>query len=304
MSRLIKACVVCILAGVSFLAGQITHRYVVTPTPSYVLSTFDGTNISLQILWSLDAINFWNTSPEAYYAAPYQTVRDPSIMKYGSQYWLAHTNAAAGFSDDFYIASSTDAVTWTAPTLISVTGGGLTPTYTWAPEWFIDPADTGLSSVHVFVSIATSGTDDFRIYEMHPTASDFSTWSNPVLITITGPVWAVDPFVVYKGSTYYLWYKSSATYICYASSSTLTGTYTNVQTGDWASWGALQEGPALLNMGGSPVKWRIYMDDYQNSYSLGHLYYSESTDDWATWSARTAIRAPGQAKHGTVWRLQ
>lgn len=293
-----------LLICLPFLMGQISHRYVVAPTPAYILVTFNGTYENLRVLWSLDAIHFWGKTPDVYYNPGDGLTRDPSITYYGGKYWLAHTNAIASPPlDEFTIASSTDGVTWSAPSYVS-TAGGLSTDNTWAPKWFLDPADSGLSSVHVFVSIAQDGTNDFQIYELHPTAADFSTWSDPAAITVTGVSWLIDPFIVYKGSTYYLWYKSSATYICYASASTLTGTYTNVQTGNWAGWGSLQEGPSVLNLGGSPVRWRIYMDDYQDSNTLGQLNYSESTDDWSTWTAKVPINTPGQAKHGTIWPLQ
>lgn len=289
-----------LLALSALLVGQISHRVAIETSPLYVLSTFNGTHENLRILFSRDALHFWGKTPDTYYNIDNLT-RDPSITYYGGKYWVAHTHAISGGNlRDFYLTSSTDLINWSAPISVDTSAAQSGVIETWAPEWFLDPADSGLSSVHVFVMVRGLDTNH-QIYEIHPTAADFSTWSTPVLITITGQSNVLDPFVVYKGSSYYLWFKDEAThYICYASSTTLTGTYTVQESGDWAGWGQPQEGPALLNLGGSPERWRIYMDDYQSSLTAGQLYYSDSTDDWANWTARVAINTPGQAKHGTM----
>ena len=102
----------------------------------------------------------------------------------------------------------------------------------WAPEWFQDPQASGLSSVHVFLAITSDVccSSGFAIYEKHPTAADFSTWSTAQAITIDGysNLNPIDPFVVYEGGSYNLWIKNNGGfgvnhYLTYASSSNLLG---------------------------------------------------------------------------------
>lgn len=72
-------------------------------------------------------------------------------------------------------------------------------------------------------------------------------------------------------------------------------------TGNCFGFGSYVEGPAVLHVtAGSPGTWRVYVDNYQNSFNLGQLSY-DSTDNWSTWSAiQTFILTPTQAKQGTV----
>jgi len=266
---------------------------------SYVLSTFQGSLQQLLLEFSPDGVNFGCSATVSY--AP--QVRDPSIMFYSGKWWVAHTNAGAvGCTQDngFSVTSSSDLQTWANPICVipAVSGSALA----WAPEWFIDTD----GSVHIVVAVSTEGcsfgSSNMQIYEMHPTAADFSTWSNPVLLTVSGMTDIIDPFMVKVGSTYYLWFKQSCSTgdIGYASSSSLTGAYTLVQSGNWAGWGPA-EGPALYFLGGS--SWRLYWDICSGgacSGVLGQLYHTESTDNWVTWSAPVALNTPGQAKQGTV----
>jgi Glycosyl hydrolases family 43 len=230
------------------------------------------------------------TNPDALYSAP---ARDPSIVKSGGKWWVCHTLSTGATESTFLVTSSSDLIHWASPAAISITGAaGMLRG--WAPEWFVD-AD---ASVHVLISLtadtgATPG--GFQIYEMHPTTADLAgAYSAPVAITITGQSNQIDPYVVLRGGTYYLWYKNETTkYVEYASASTLTGTYTLVKSGDWAGWGHV-EAPCVFAI---PGGWRIFVCDYTTTKQIN---YSDSVDTWATWSARTQIGTPVLATHGTV----
>lgn len=237
-------------------------------------------------------------------------VRDPSITLYNGTYYLIHTNTCTSPYSGWIISwsQSSNGLVWSNHTQLDLTQMGIpAATTSWAPEWFIDPNASGLSSVHAFLTVSTTGSSPgaFQVYEIHPTASDFSTWSNAELVTVTGVSSLIDVFPIYKSGTYYLWYKlqDGSCNIQYASSSTLLGTYTNVKTGNWAGFTnqGCVEGPALIQ---TSTGYRLFLDLDFNSLSEGQINYSDSTgSSWASWTAITPISTPSQAKHGTAISL-
>lgn len=221
--------------------------------------------------------------------------RDPSIIQYKDKYWLAVTDSTNTY---FTVYSSPDLFEWSEIANVSMTAISLV-FRVWAPEWFIDDDGT----IHVFVAVSTNSlTNNFQIYRVNPTNAGMTAWSSPTLITITGQSNVIDAFAIKKAGTYYLWYKEeTADFIHYASSSTLAGPYTDVETGDWASWGSPIEAPCLVKI--DETTWRIYLNEHSGFDSVA-VYYSESTDDWATWSAKVAITTPWIVAHPTVIRVR
>ena len=119
-----------------------------------------------------------------------EVVRDPSIMKFSGVYYLIHTDSCDADAPGYEIAwsHSTDGAAWANHTTLNLSVDVPTATNAWAPEWFQDPQASGLSSVHVFLAITSDVccSSGFAIYEKHPTAADFSTWSTAQAITIDG----------------------------------------------------------------------------------------------------------------------
>jgi len=277
---------------------------------TYELVSFadSGTNVTFEVFTSTDLTNWTSQSPTYDCLTPPPGTngpRDPSIMTYSGLYYLIHTNSCS--SPNSYVIAwshSTDGINWAPHATLDLTTMGIpNAVFAWAPEWFIDPNGSGLASVHVFLTISTNGGGNFQVFEIHPTAADFSTWSNVQAVTVTGVSTLIDVFPVYLSGTYYLWYKlqDGSCNIQYASSATLLGTYTNVKTGNWAglvSQGCV-EGPALVRTGTS--SWRLFLDLDFDSISGGQLFYSVSTDNWATWTTPIlTTNTATQAKQGTV----
>jgi hypothetical protein len=205
--------------------------------------------------------------------------RDPVMIYTSSKWWICYTFAPAYF----VVINSSDLTTWNFVANVdmsSITG----VTSVWAPQWFIDSD----GSAHVFVAIDTGGdTTTFQIYHVQPTNAAMTTWSAPSPITITGKSNVIDPFMVYKSGTYYLWYKQeNDDYLEYATSSTLTGTFTPIKEGDWAGWGHPNENPCLYQLDNG--NWRIIFQEH-SGFDPVNEWYSDSSDDWATWSAKTAL---------------
>lgn len=279
---------------------------------SYALASFVPVGSgqgSLEVGFSTDQINWCYPLIQVG-----TSIRDPRVLKNSGTYYLISTT---GGITSWGCQTSTDFVSWSAVTAISVTGGGLAPSNTWAPTWFTDTD----GSIHVISAIATTGFTNFQMYEQHPTGgANFctGTWSNPSLITITGMTSVIDPWVTCRdsgnnvctslstGKTYYIFYTiccASREFGQYASATTLTGTYTNVGTGNWAGWLTtttdIIEGLQVIQISGA---WRAFFDYLPAAgFAPGQIYYSDSTDNWVTWSTKQPIAtAPWEAKHGQI----
>jgi len=266
-------------------------------TPAkYVLSSFAGTypNDHFKLFASVDGVS-WTQSPANYSPA----LRDPSITRVNGTWWLAHTSIPD--TSSFQIASSGNLAVWSQPVTVGVTP--IAAAHVWAPEWFLD-----VDGPHILVAVSTvvQPVGPFSIYELHPTSPDFSTWSQPVAVSIPAEtVNAIDPYMVKIGSTYYLWYVTFngnvSEYIQYGSASSLTGPFTLIKTGNWAGWVGSDsgvEGPCLIHLSD---RWRMYLD--QRGIDNGQFQYSDSFDSWATWTTKQPIQTGTQAKHGTVFPL-
>jgi hypothetical protein len=267
----------------------------------YVMSTFQSLfGAGLIILTSSNG-----TTWDSPYAAPVYidgaiiSLRDPSIMKYNSAYWVAYTSVTSdnGTGGDqvggmvtgssFRIAS---APSLRGPwTLLADVATGLGSTKTWAPEWFVDDAD---GSVSITFS-AGAAYPNMSLYLITATNTALTTWGAPTLLLSAQKI---DPFLVKKTGTYYLWYKDVTTnLIQYASSSTRTGTYTPQTTGNWAGFAAVYEGECIVQL--NTTTWRLYMDHWIST--LG-IHYSDSSDNWATWSTPVQINYdPAASTHPT-----
>jgi hypothetical protein len=285
-----------LLAGAAVLLGLGLLVTVGSPASAatatrYVLTAFTNSSESnLYVYTSPDARNFTLLRGPAY-TPPSGLIRDPSVLRHSDgRYYVVYTTNWTG--TEFGIASSVDLLTWTFVRNVPVSVPGIVNT--WAPEWFVDPAD---GSVNVIVSLSTTSYANFRPYRFRALNTGFSAWAAPVVLGGIGPNY-IDTFVVRAGSTYHAFVKNETTkYLEHAVATRLDGPYTFVGTGNWAGWGSGIEGPALSQQ--DDGTWRIYMD----GYTAGH-YYTATSTDLNTWSARTDVGGglSGFIRHGTVLR--
>lgn len=246
-------------------------------------------------LWQSENGEIWKeadgvTNPV--YADAVEILRDPWIYDDGTYYWCVYGHATgSNIVANAGLAKSTDAINWTKVTNIDCSAAGA---LCYAGKWFVDPAD---SSVHVIIPVlAVDNTSPAVLYEIHPTNAAMTTWSTPVQITGVGfPSSIIDPFMVYKSGTYYLWYKDerAGTYgqILISSSSSPFSGYTTYKTGDWAGWatGGAMEAITVEQINANV--WRVYADNLGGNGAYG-LSFSESYDDWATWTRFQALVTP------------
>lgn len=257
----------------------------------YVLTAFTNNSESnLYVYTSSNGVNFSLLRGPAY-TPPSGLIRDPSVLKHtDGRYYIVYTTNWTG--TEFGIASSSDLLTWTFVRNVPVQVSGTVNT--WAPEWFVDPAD---GSVNVIVSLSTGSYGPFTAYRFRALNSTFSSWAAPVQLSGIGPNY-IDTFIVRSGSTYHAFSKNETTkYIEHATASSLNGPYTWVGTGNWAGWGSGVEGPAIVAQ--TDGTWRIYMD----GYSVGR-YYTATSSNLNSWSARSEVPGglSGVIRHGTVLR--
>ncbi len=242
-------------------------------------------------------------------------VRDPSITLINGTFAVVHTlqNAAGSFG---LMTSSFIGDPWISmsnvPTVLPIG----TSHFTWAPEWFIDPANNSLHILFVASTSTDINATAFDFYEIHPTTNtdgsiNLSTWSTPVQLLTHSPFanpdghYRLDPYVVFRDSTYYLFYAQESIVndpIGLASSTALLGTYTCIddQYSITKGWHTRIEGPCVVNRQGT---WWAYTDNFDGQFDKGTIYYTTSTDTWATWGSSTAISAPNwpQTKQGSIW---
>lgn len=242
------------------------------------------------------------------------TRRDPSMIHWDGQYWVALTKYAVS---SFGLFSSDDLETWTEIGA-GVAHGIASADNTWAPEWvrnldgtpYLHPS-TGLPCLTV--NVTTDSETTFNVYELHPTNRAMTAWSAATVISGTGfPTAMIDGYLLADTDQFYLWFKDEAAkHIEIAQSASLTSGYTLLESGDWASWFANKdgsadsiEGPCVIRL--PDGRWRIYFNE-NNGLSSIRAVYSETTDDWrtgtSTWTTQAVITTDALMSHGTVMYL-
>jgi hypothetical protein len=279
-------------AALSLLAAGAIATTANAATTRYVFPAFTNSSQSnMNVYTSSDGLNFKVLKANAY-TPPSGLVRDPSIIKSGSTYFIVYTNNWTGHS--FGVASSTDLKTWRYVTTVNV--GVANVQETWAPEFFVD-AD---KSINVIVSLSTqplSADNGFRPYLLKARNAALTSWSGatPLSGGFAGTN-HIDTFIVRYAGYYHAFTKNESTkYIEHARATTLGGPYTFVGTGNWAGWGQTLEGPAVVHLDNGT--WRIFMDGYSQ-----HKYFYADSGNLNTWGAKKEIPGglSGVVRHGTV----
>jgi len=139
-----------------------------------------------------------------------------------------------------------------------------------------------------------------QVYETHALNPGFTSWSDPVLITINESN-IYDPAVWLIDGTYYMWLSNQSTrYVELARASSLLGPYTMIETGDWAGWGNNFEGPTMYAT--SPTSWNLAMEQIFTG-NVHAMYYSSCNAldiTVCTWSALQPWHEDQLYRHGSV----
>lgn len=274
------------------LAPLLSPVAIAADTPSYVLTSFiNGDARSMSVYRSTDATHFTLEKAEAF-KPPQGLLRDPSIIRHKDG-WYYVTYTTDWNNDLIGFARSKDLKEWTflGNHRISIPG----TTNSWAPEWFVD-AD---GSVHVILAVSTNGPNgQFKTYRLTAKDDSLSNWTAPSVLHGLGPN-HIDAKIIQEAGRYYAFIKNETTkFIELATAPKLDGPWVFIRTGDWAGWGTLVEGPAVVKRpdGG----WRIYFDQYVDK----RYWYSDSIGPGFTGQWAPKVELPGglsgKVRHFTV----
>jgi hypothetical protein len=252
-----------------------------------IYATFKGDGAADQELWIYQSTNGgtgYSVLYDTNFRGPTGVLRDPSIIKQGSTYYVAYTvQSWTTNSTYFTIAASTDLRTWT--NIARVDSGIADTRFTWAPEFSIED---GTVRVIASVSQTTCPSDCFKPYVYTAQNSGLTSWSGPTVMGgITGN--HIDTFLVKSGSTYHAFTKAGNANIELWTSTSLTSGYAkrkDLYSGNF-------EGQSLVRM--DDGAWRMYADRYTN----GGIYTATSSD-LVNWSALSGPITCSGCRHGTA----
>lgn len=261
---------------------------------NFTYNSVDGQKLNL--FYSGDGVTVEGHGPNPVYA-PATGVRDPSLRKIGSTWFLAYGFDQTTSQKSFAVASSPDLMNWTLVTTIDVSST-TNIAQAWAPELTIDSN----GDVYIFYTNDTASATLEMWYVKATDATGLTTWGTPTKLSWTSqPTKAMDATFQQVGSTWYMFYGDN-NYICRATASSLLGPWTTDKTGDWAGWGINREAPELVRV--SNTKWRLYIDRYAGTspnWTYPGYAYTESSD-LATWSALTPLTMGPDNGQGIVLR--
>lgn len=257
----------------------------------YTMTGFtQGGAEGLLVADSADALHF-TPLPGAGYTPPAGLLRDPSLLRHtDGHYYIVYTTGWEG--DTIGFARSGDRLRWRHLRDHRLRVPGLVRT--WAPEFFRDED----GSIHVIVSLDTTGDHRFTPHVLTATGGSLTSWTEPQPMAGLDGSNYIDTCVIRVDGTYHAITKQENTkYLEHATAPALTGPYTVEGTGDWAGWGSWVEGPSLVPLDGGG--WRLYYDAYRD----GAYRYSDSRDGLRTWSApRELPGLSGTVRHFSVLR--
>ena len=265
---------------------------------TWLYPTFTSNNQKMYLFTSPDGISFKNISDSTLYQPPtYPSdyFRDPSIFYSNNEYYVASTAGNFGAVNYFQIANSSDLKNWNFQQ--NVSSASISPTYTWAPEWFKDSHNND-STYILFAAGNYGGSNSMKIYAVTAQNSALTSFNSPVQIQGSFPKYAIDPFVLYDSiilNKYVIFIKDDSTYYAQVdTSSNLLYGWGVYRTGDFPALGDSIEGFSIVR---TDSTYRLYADKYRN----GGMIYTE-TKDWTNWTIPAYINTPFITKHGTFIR--
>ncbi|KAK9415505.1 putative Glycoside hydrolase family 43 protein [Seiridium unicorne] len=273
---------------------------------SYVFSTFRASDqqtdhevTKLDIYVSTSGVDFSEYAMDTYKPAS-GLVRDPSILKIASTYYVAHTTDWNG--NTLGVIKSTKLKDWSAVTTITLDDD---VKKAWAPEFFYDTD----GSVYIFVSLKTSD-DPFHAYILSSQSDDMSKWSTAEKLNVDDNDKGssqphIDMFPLYVSSDseypYHAFQKNEdEKHIEQLHSKSLKGPweYMDGFTNDWAGWGK-EEGPAVTTL--PDGKYILWMDNMKGNFAYTTTSDLNNKDSYSDKTSMPVHQAT--FRHGTVIRI-
>lgn len=237
-------------------------------------------------------------------------VRDPSVIRYGDTWVVAHTVAFDG-TKTFGMATSTDLHNWTSLGSITVPAISGTPNNTWAPEWVIYNGE-----YYLVLRVSTQSGNYYGTpgpgYIKCTNPGTWTNWTDFTAISGIGTDWN-DCFILERSGTWRIvavdldaGAGGGSKMVTATSSSPFSGYGTATQID--AAWktqigaGSYFEGPNIVHLGGD--NYRLYVQHGNTDKT----YFVDSADGMSTWgSTLTEIGFDGPegyfSGHGTALRV-
>lgn len=238
---------------------------------SFLVTSFNTDEMKLLVYESEDGVTLHKKNVRYFPRLGNKTVRDPSFIKVGDEYYIVYTVIDWGTGHEIGMCKTKDFYAYEELSHISV--GDFNKV--WAPTFYTEG-----DKIYIIANAAYED-EQFSSYIMEYNI-DNNTVSEPKKIKGL-PSNVIDTEIYKTKDKYYLFYKNEDTkYVELAVCNELMGEYNVIGTGDWAGWGNTLEGPCLVQR--SNGKYILYLDNYEEH----QIYYSES-EDLEKWSEKKPI---------------
>lgn len=238
---------------------------------SFLVTSFNTDEMKLLVYESEDGVTLHKKNVRYFPRLGNKTVRDPSFIKVGDEYYIVYTVIDWGTGHEIGMCKTKDFYAYEELSHISI--GDFNKV--WAPTFYTEG-----DKIYIIANAAYED-EQFSSYIMEYNI-DNNTVSEPIKIKGL-PSNVIDTEIYKTKDKYYLFYKNEDTkYVELAVCNELMGEYNVTGTGDWAGWGNTLEGPCLVQR--SNGKYILYLDNYEEH----QIYYSES-EDLENWSEKKPI---------------
>lgn len=240
-------------------------------TDRYLITSFNTDEMKLLVYESDDGAVFHKKNVRYFPRLGNKTVRDPSYIKVGGEYYIVYTVIDWGTGHEIGMCKTKDFYSYEELPHISV--GEFNKV--WAPTFYVEN-----NKIYIIVNAAYED-ERFASYIMEYDIKS-NTVSEPVKLKGL-PSNVIDTEIYKINEQYYLFYKNEDTkYVELAVCSELLGEYKVIGSDDWAGWGKDLEGPCLVQK--SDGKYLLYLDNYDE-----HQIYITESDDLKKWSDKKPI---------------
>lgn len=233
--------------------------------------------------------------------------RDTDILYLNGVFYIAYTHLDINELSEFYIDTTTDFINFNTH-IIKL--GSLTDELknSLAPNWFLDSnGDIYILFGKQVGSQISDGTTypDYRIYITKAIDLNSMTFEPPTELNLL-PTNIIDPCVIKKDSTYYLYVKkelndgiyNGGSLMIFTSTDLLNWTLITKEISSFYSKGKF-EAPCVIKYND---KYLLYADNYNNDY--GSFYYYAESSDLINWSDIKPINCNNETRHGCVMPLK
>lgn len=243
----------------------------------YVMSTFVGNSMKLDILGSNDLINWKNVYQNCYKPMSNDiTLRDPAIAQIGDYYYIVYTGIDFRAGSYIGLCRTKDFINYEELTPLSF--GDFNRV--WAPEFFID-------GLNVYI-VASCQVGETIIFDPYIAKYNYLSHTLDTAVSLdlsnSGSNNIIDVNITKINKTYYAIAKderSGHKDLFIMKSTNLFGTFELIYKDDGNVFG-VAEGPALVMLDNGA--FRLYFDNFEETSISNKISYSDSYDliNWST----------------------